>query len=202
MAYPQPRLGIVPVVAVALIKDAPAILADIEGLFVGSSYDATHQQILTWATTIVNDPTLATFAAQDAWLRLRCWAGDQTVITAADTAELFGGGNTAQGCGCEVAHGCRADAQQAVATLKRNVPALTTGALSTSPYTTPYGTPAPAPSSGGSGTIYTGLPGGVQVGLPVPASAITGSELYGVPLTVWLAGGLVLAFALGQKGRH
>lgn len=179
----------------------PVIINGIKSLFGGSSYDATHAQILSWANTILNDPTLSTFGARDAWLRLRCWAGDQTVITAADTQELFGGGNIAQGCGCETAHGCRADAQATVAELKRQIPSLVTGNLSTSPWTNPTtGQPVPeGASTPNSGTIYTTLPGGIQVGVPVPGSTIASATIAGVPVWALVAGAALLAFAGGSR---
>ena len=138
---------------VAALKALPGL---IKSLFTGSSYDATHQVILQRVSAITADPMLQTVAGQQAWLALRCWAGDQTVITPDDTTYLFGPGYTpamlAQGCGCEVAHGCRADAQQAVRTLEQQIPTLKTGFLSTSPVTSqgnPYAGATGAPSSSG-----------------------------------------------------
>lgn len=195
MAY-STRLGVIPAAAIA------AGIQIIQGILgPSSSYDATHRQILSWAQTILNDSSLSSPLARDAWLRLRCWAGDQTVITAADTQELFGGGNVAQGCGCETAHGCRADAQAVVQSLKSQIPSLVTGNLSTAPYTNPVtGAPAPAPvNSGNTGTIYTQLPGGVQVGIPVPGSTISNAALFGVPVWALLAGVGLLAFAGGSR---
>lgn len=118
------------IAVVTVAEAAPTIVAEIEGAFKGSSFDATHQQILAWSTIISNDLTLSGAGAQNAWLLLNCWAGNQGVITAANTSYLFGTGYTAaqraQGCGCEVAHGCRADAASAVATLqsKMSVPSV------------------------------------------------------------------------------
>ena len=189
---------------VNIAADVSAILGIIGGAFSGSSYDATHQQILAWSHTILSDPGFTTAAAQDAWLRLRCWAGDQSVITPANTQELFGTGNVAQGCGCEVDNGCRADAQSAVAIIKQAIPALLTGPLSSAPYTNPVtGQPAPAPanSTSNGGTIFTTLPGGTVVGLPVPASSILTSSIGGVPVEAIAAVGLLLAFALGGRRR-
>ena len=163
-----------PVVAI------PAIINTIATLFQGSSYDATHQQILTWSSTIANDPALATAAARDAWLRLRCWSGDQTVITPANTAYLFGSGSVAQGCGCEVAHGCRADAKTAVQQLGAQYPQLFAG-------------PATAPSVIGTAgnTLLSTL--GV-----LPATGASSSSSSGLVMVVLLA---VLAFILlrGKK---
>lgn len=197
MAY-STRLGVIP---------AAAIVAGVEVIqrLLGppSSYDATHRQILAWATTILNDSSLSSASARDAWLRLRCWAGDQTVITPANTAELFGPGNVAQGCGCEVAHGCRTDAQNVVAELKQQIPSLVTGNLSTSPWTNPVtGQPTPEQSSPNTGTIYTTLPGGIQVGLPVPGSTIANSTIAGIPVWAFIAGGALLAFAGGSRRRN
>jgi hypothetical protein len=194
--YERSRLGIVPVVAVALVQEAPKIMSDIESLFTGSSYDATHQAILGWCQAIVQDPHLTNLTTQNDWLRLRCWAGDQSVITPANTAYLFGSGSVAQGCGCEVAHGCRADAQQAVATLKKNVPALTTGYLSTAPVQNPGASTTPG------GTIYTPLPGGGGLNLPVPVSSLLNATVGGIPVMVIGLGLAVLAFAGGRRGRH
>lgn len=189
------HLGALPVAAI------PTILNGIRALLGGSSYDATHQQMLQWASTILNDSTLSTASAREAWVRLRCWAGDQTVITASNTALLFGGGNIAQGCGCETAHGCRADAQRIVAELQRQVPSLVTGHLSTSPWTNPVtGNPAPETHTPDTGTIYTQLPGGVTVGIPVPGSTVTQSALFGVP--VWALFGGVALLALSGRGRN
>lgn len=195
MAYSS-RLGVIPAAAIAA---GVQIIQNILGP--SSSYDATHRQILTWASTILNDSSLSSALARDAWLRLRCWAGDQTVITAANTQELFGGGNVSQGCGCETAHGCRADAQAVVASLKQQIPSLVTGNLSTAPYTNPMtGAPAPAPASNtNTGTIYTQLPGGIQVGLPVPGSTISNATLAGVPVWALIAGVGLLAFAGGSR---
>ena len=197
--YPRQQLGIVPVVAAALLQEGPKILADITSLFTGSSYDATHQVILQRSAAIIADPTLSQLPAQQAWLALRCWAGDQSVITPADTAYLFGSGSVAQGCGCEVAHGCRADAQQAVATLKHNIPYLTTGALSTAPEP---GLPGGGVTTTPGGVMYGTGPGGISIGVPVPTSSLLTATIGGIPVVV-LAGGLaLLAFAVGGRGRR
>ena len=180
----------------AALQGLPALVSS---LFTGSSYDATHQVILQRVAAIAADPGLKQVATQQAWLALRCWAGDQTVITPADTAYLFGGGNVAQGCGCEVAHGCRADAQQAVTTLRQKIPSLVTGYLSTAPEP---GLPGGGVSTTPSGTMYTTGPGGVVVGLPVPASSILSSSIGGVPIMVLALGAVMLAFAGGRRGRH
>ena len=116
------------VAVVGVAQAAPALLADIEGLFQGSSFDATHQQILAWSNIIGQDLALQGAAAQNAWLLLRCWSGDQSVITTANTSYLFGAGYTAaqraMGCGCETAHGCRQDAAAAVAYLRGKMAAV------------------------------------------------------------------------------
>ena len=121
------------IAVVAVAQAAPSIVAEIEGAFKGSSFDATHQQILAWSTIISNDLSLSGAGAQNAWLLLNCWAGNQGVITAANTSYLFGAGYTQQqramGCGCEVAHGCRADAAAAVATLQSKMPVASSASL-------------------------------------------------------------------------
>ena len=159
MAYAQ--RGGLGLATVAL--SVPQLISAITKLFTGSSYDATHQQITNWTTVVANDPHLSGSSAQIAFENLRCWAGDQTVITPQNSARLFGGGNPAQGCGCEVSHGCRADAQTAIAGLKSQFPWLETGPLSSSAWTSPSGQSV-TPTSDGSGVIsvgtspYTGVP--------------------------------------------
>jgi hypothetical protein len=175
--------------AVAAIGSVSGVLNSIEGLFTGSSYDATHQQLLTWASTIATGQgKLSNSSVADAWLRLRCWAGDQSVITAANTAELFGGGNVAQGCGCEVSHGCRADAQATVQSLKASFPSLTIGSLSSAPTQNP---------SAQSGSTVIGVNSQGTITAQVPTASLFLSD---VPLLLGIGVVLLVAYlALRRK---
>jgi hypothetical protein len=199
MAYSQGRpLGIAPAVAAIIIQQAPKILADIEGAFTGSSYDATHQRILQWVQMILADPTGAVSGnyipgnnflanAANAMLGLRCWAGDQSILT---IYRQISGDPAPAGCGCEVDHGCRADAQAALArvdqALNQAVPIVSSA-------------PQPIPVPSNSGTLPVTIPGGITVGLPVPGSTVATAQVYGVPVWAWLAGGVGLAFLLGKR---
>jgi len=205
MAYAHGTpLGIAPAVAIAIVQDAPSILAGIAKLFGESgSYDQTHAQILSLCQVILRDPQGAVSgqylpgdgrwleSAANAYLALNCWAGNQAVLAA---YRQVSGDPAPNGCGCEVEYGCRADAQQALATINRelNRPA-------------PSVSNAPIPSQPGSvvpgGTVYGTLPGGIQVGVPVPVGTITGSAIGGVPILAWLAIGLVGAYAFGGSRR-
>ncbi len=213
-----PQLGVVPAVAVAIIQDAPSIingLAHLFGINTNGSYDQTHARILQYVQIILHDPEGAlgaptpipqtggagwTYSAANALLGLRCWAGDQTILPLVmqldpPTAEN-GNYHYTNGCGCETAHGCRADAQQALAAvdaqLKRLNPPVSSAPIPSDP-TSGQTTPT--------GTVYTTLPGGISVGLPVPTSTLTTATLFGVP--IWALGlGLAgLAFAGGRRGR-
>lgn len=204
MAY-KSGLGILPVIvaAVANPKTLNAIISDIGSLFQGSSYDATHQKILTMSTSIAANPDAAATpgtSQYQAWINLRCWAGDQSI--ASIYAQLFSDPSAmTQGCGCEVSHGCRADAQATVGYLKTQFPQLVTGVLNSNPY------PGPSGNSGGSGSYSGGgtLPINVGPGtyqLPVGSSTILNGTLFGVPVWLLGLGVAAVAFGGGRGGRR
>lgn len=200
MAYNN-QLGVVPALAV---EGIPAIINAIKGLFGGSSYNETHARILQWVELILADPVGArsgqvspgntfTDSAADAYLGLRCWAGDQSIL---QIYRQKSGDPAVQGCGCEVSHGCRADAQAAL----RQVDAALNVA-----FQNVSSAPIPSrvtPESSNTGTIYTQLPGGISIGLPVPGSTILTSSIAGIPIVAIAAGIALLAFAGGSRGRR
>lgn len=202
-------LGILPVVAAAIAQEAPTILNDIKSLFTGSSYDKTHQQILAWVQLILSDPTQALSghytSAQgpttpaNAWLELNGWAANPVAYQ----TWLSVGGVPLSGnapLGCESSHGCLADAQAAVRHLEQqfNLPAAFLAPAGTRP---PSGAIAPPAVSLPGSTIYTPLPGGGGLNLPVPASSLFGATIAGVPVLLLVGGALVLAFAGGSRRR-
>lgn len=167
-------MAIVAVAGSSLLHTVDGIISSIGGLFGGSSYAATHAKIVAWEAAISANPALARVPGNDIhkqWIGLRCWAGDQSVV--AEYVTVWGDPSAStQGCGCEVDHGCRADAQAAVARL---APLVNTpvGPLNSNPF--PTGEKAPTPA--GSGPV-------VSIGVPVPLTTIAASTYGGVPL--WL----------------
>lgn len=199
-------LGIAPAVAALVIQQAPAILSDIDKLFGDTgSYDQTHAAILQEVQLILSDPAAAVSgnyvhansglaSPANAYLWLNCQAGNEAVLA---TYRQVSGDPASNGCGFETAYGGRADAQNALARVNQalNQPA-------------PVVSSAPIPSAPGGGytpannaTVVTTLPGGIQIGLPVPASTITQSTILGVPILGWVGGIALLAFASGRRGR-
>lgn len=128
------------------------------GLFGGSTAPQTTAVINGYITTIVSDPALTTAAGQHAMLYLRCWAGDQT-ITAQYIAVSGDQSARTAGCGCEVAHGCRA---MAVGALSQLATQLTTATVA--------GMQAAAGVAGAGGAIPAN---GVVTTVPGPGSTVT-----------------------------
>jgi hypothetical protein len=200
-----PQLGLAPAVAVAIVQDAPAILSGLDKLFGDTgSYDQTHARLLQWASLILNDPVGAVSgnytpgdnslaSAANAYLWLQCAAGVQSVLP---TYRRISGDPASNGCGFETNYGGRADAQNVLNAINQqlNRPA-------------PVESSAPIPSNPSSGvtpsggTVYTNLPGGISVGLPVPTSTLTTATLFGVPIWALGLGIGVLAFSGGRRGR-
>lgn len=196
-------LGIAPAVAALVVQQAPKILSDIEGLFVGSSYDATHQRILQWVDLITKDPTGATSgqytpgnnslaSAANAYLWLNCAAGNETVLS---TYRQMSGDPSPAGCGFETAHGGRADAQTALAEVNK---ALNQPTPTLSSAGQPI-TPPPTPLYGSQGTIYSNTGNGSGINIPVPASSLLNATLFGIPVSALALGAVVLAFAGGHR---
>ena len=199
--------------AVAVISN-PAVLSDIESLFTGSSYDATHQQIIAWIQTIQSDPAGAALVtpttpasvilgrpAAQAWLWLRCWAGDQTILASYNAANITknGGGAPATVCGCEVDHGCRQDAQTAVAQLAPMIaPFITSGAPTTGALSN-----TTQASTGANGAVLAVTTGGVTTvsGAGNTAATLAGAGV--VPsstlLLVAAAAALLLVFVVAKR---
>ena len=148
------------IAAVTAVAGNSTLLASISSLFQGSSYDATHQQILAWSQDVITDPKGAaslnpSTPAGKAWLWLRCWAGDQSILAQYRAAS---GDPAPNGCGCEVAHGCRADAQAAISQLQPLVTGAggaTTGPLSSA------GEPGNPSGAGVTNTTISTTQGGV-----------------------------------------
>lgn len=206
--YPRRQLGIAPLVVAAIIQEAPAILADIGKLFGDTgSYTATHAAILQWCQMILADPAGAVSGnyipgpnyqsnAAGAYLSLRCWAGDQSILS---TYRQVSGDPAANGCGCETFFGCRADAQAALARINQalNQP-------------NPYESSAPVPSQPGGGypsgsggsTIPIDVGGGLTYKAPIDTSSLLNATIGGIPV-VLIAGAIaVAAFAGGARSRR
>ena len=205
MSYPQRRpLGILPVVAAAIIQEAPTILADIGKLFGGTgSYTATHAAILNWCQMILADPVGAVSGqyiigpnyqgnAAGAYLSLRCWAGDQSILA---IYRQVSGDPASNGCGCETQYGCRADAQAALARIDAALNQAAPVVSSAPEPALPGGGVSPTPA----GTLITTLPGGATVGVPVSGSTLLSAQLFGIPLAIWALGIGVFAFAGGRR---
>ena len=70
--------------AVAAVSSAGSIIQSVESIFGSNGFPQQKTVIDGWVTTIsanlagMNNPATA---AGDAWLRLRCWSGDNSVIT-------------------------------------------------------------------------------------------------------------------------
>lgn len=185
------RLGIIPAV---LATSVPQILSAIEGLFQGSSYDQTHQSILQYSQLALSNPQQAlsgnytpgnnpTASPANAYLWLNCLAGNEAVLA---TYRRISGDPAAAGCGCEVSHGCRADAQQALAAVNQALGVTQTGPLSMAPQPTGISTSSP----------------GIQIGIPVSGSTIANSELFGVPVWLLAVGAVGGVIALSRTGRR
>lgn len=187
--YTSGGLGQAQVLALA-VPEIESLLSNITTLFTGSSADATHQAILQWVGIIAANPAEAmlapttgasTASPANALLWLRCWAGDQTVVP---QYRLASGDPATNGCGCETAHGCRVDAQSALAQVVKAIPGLTIGPLSA----------VSVPSGAGGGSVYS--TGGVLV--PLPGSTLTG----GIPTNLLLGiGALAVVALVAKRGR-
>lgn len=199
-------LGIAPAIAAEIIKDGPKVLTAIENLFginTNGSYDETHAQILKLVQKILSDPIGAVSgqylqgdghwleSAANAYMALRCWAGDQTILPA---YRQVSGDPAQNGCGCETAYGCRRDAQQALQQVNAQL-GRTSAPVSSAPIPSD-------PSSGVNvpgGTIYQTLPGGAGINIPVPASSLFNATLFGLPVSVLALGAVAIAFAGGHR---
>jgi hypothetical protein len=166
------------IAAGSVVTTASSVIHTLEGLFQGSGFPDQKAAIDKWIAAITADPHSA--VTHKTWIGLRCWAGDQSVVS--EYVTLFGDASArTAGCGCEVSHGCRAYAAAAVQQL---LPLMggTVGALSD----------APQPGQPG-GTN----PGGSQIivgatNVPVVASTLSvgGVNIY------LLAGAAIVVFLI------
>lgn len=197
------QLGIAPVV----IGEAVTLGVKLFGSLFGSDpRPGNERTIAGWAGLVASNPDAATLTPTpftagssptpaQAWVFLRCWAGDATatpIYQAFDTVDPHGVCN-----GSDVAPEARTLIDQLRATYPQLAGPYIPGqrvAVGT------YGSPS-TPSVPG-GTILAPLPGGGSFNVPVPTSSLFGATIAGIPV-VALAGGLaVLAFAGGHsRGR-
>lgn len=170
---------------------AATILNTVEGLFQGSSYDATHTKIEEWVTAISKNVQAAKTpgtAEYRAYVGLRCWAGDNASAHVQEYVQLWNDPSAyASGCGCEQSHGCRADAATALAQVNQLLGYGTPGPLSTADI------PSGAAPSGGMGPT-------VQVNVPIPNSTLLGLNYGGVNL--WVIGIIVVVIVWAVASRR
>lgn len=170
---------------------AANLLSTVEGLFAGSSYDETHQRIIQWVSTIQGNVQAVNTQGTPqelAYVNLRCWAGDNSAAHVARYRALNPGDPFPNGCGCEVDHGCRADAQTALAQIDTLLG-----------ITVPV-TSAPIPNNP-TATSSSGLPT-VTIGVPVSASTVLQSTILGVNVVVWILGVAVLVWVIATRRRR
>lgn len=153
----------------------------------GSSTNAVKAQVDSWVAQILAAPSSS--LAQGLIVRIKCWSGDQSVITPQNTAELFGGGPLAAGCGVGTQEG-RDYCKAALVRIRNAIGPALAGPIN----------PSPIPATGGGSQPL----GGVQVGIPVPASTAINATIGGVP--VWailgIIGIIVLAAIFGGGRRR
>lgn len=106
-----------------VVGTAGSVIGTIENLFGGSNGFPSQKAIIDgWVANIQKDPNGAqhgdprTNTAAANYLQLRDWSGDATACQQWQAL-----GHPEGSCGCEVAHGCRAYAQAAVATIKAQI---------------------------------------------------------------------------------